>query len=306
MVNFLRDRGSTAEDKRREALGAYLDNALTAAERKRFEGQLARDAGLRAELEQMQALKLQMRAMPRRRVPRSFALDPALYGRPKAQPMMQLYPVLRGATALAAFLLIFTLALGVFRGQFAGGELAAPEAAEISMSDAVVEESAPAEEIAPLVAATAPTEQDRAMSTEAPEMEAAEAEAPTELAFQEAITEAVTAETMPPAQGTPAAGSAPDITGVPDLELQIEATETAAEPTVEAAAEAMETVEEEAESAAADSTANVPAPVAEASEPAGGDSTASLLRPIQIGLGVVFLLLFILWLVARRRVRSFS
>ncbi len=53
-------------------------------------------------------------------VPRSFALDPAAYARPKAQPLLQLYPVLRGATALSAFLLIFVLALGVFQGQFGG------------------------------------------------------------------------------------------------------------------------------------------------------------------------------------------
>jgi hypothetical protein len=46
----------------------------------------------------MRLLKMQMRALPRRRVPRSFALDPARYGRPKAQPAMQLYPILRGAT----------------------------------------------------------------------------------------------------------------------------------------------------------------------------------------------------------------
>ena len=36
MFDFFRERGSTAEDKRREALGAYLDNALTPAERTRF------------------------------------------------------------------------------------------------------------------------------------------------------------------------------------------------------------------------------------------------------------------------------
>lgn len=150
MFDFMRDRGSTAEERRLEALGAYLDNALAADERERFESRLAHDAELRAELERMRALKMQLRAMPRRRVPRSFALDPALYGRPKPQPMMQLYPFLRGATALTAFFLMFTLALGAFRGQFTGGgaaEMAAPQAAMVAEETAM--DAAPAPEAAP-------------------------------------------------------------------------------------------------------------------------------------------------------------
>src|SRR5690606_32737251 len=124
--------------RQREALSAYLDNALPAAERERLEGQLARDTALRTELEQMRLLKAEMRAMPRRRVPRNFSLDPAVYGKPKAQPMMQLYPVLRGATALTAFLLIFTLALGAFRG--GSFDSAAPESAAVSNEVAVEEQ----------------------------------------------------------------------------------------------------------------------------------------------------------------------
>ena len=48
MFDFMRDRGSTAKEKRLEVLGAYLDNALTAAERARLEAQLADDADLHA------------------------------------------------------------------------------------------------------------------------------------------------------------------------------------------------------------------------------------------------------------------
>lgn len=184
MFDFMRDRGSTAEERRLEALGAYLDNALAADERERFESRLAHDAELRAELERMRALKMQMRAMPRRRVPRSFALDPALYGRPKPQPMMQLYPFLRGATALTAFFLMFTLALGAFRGQFTGGgaaEMAAPQTAmvaeETAMDAAPAPEAAPAD--LPAEASAAPGADNRTRPEASPKAESLDAGAST-------------------------------------------------------------------------------------------------------------------------------
>lgn len=296
MFDFLRERGSTAEEKRREALGAYLDNALTPAERARFERQLTGDPTLRAEMEQMRLLKQQMRAMPRRRVPRSFALDPALYGRPKAQPMMQLYPVLRGATAMAAFFLIFTLALGAFRGQFAGGGgEAAPEAA---FTTAQVAEEAPVEEAAPAEAEAAVAEDQRSDGSTAP-TEAAAAE----IAAQEAITGTFAIEANPPAEGTPMAEGTLAAGDVPSTDLTLEsaapsplaATETPAvlasnEPPPPMATEIAAIVEEEA--------------VADEQEVAPADSLSRVLRPLQIGLGVAFVLLLLVWLFARRRMRS--
>ena len=265
MFDFLRERGSTAEDKRRESLGAYLDNALTPAERARFERQLAGDAALRAELEQMRLLKRQMRAMPRH----------------TPQPMMQLYPVLRGATALTAFFLIFTLALGAFRGQFAGGGEAAPAA--VFTTAEVAEESA-AEE-----AGQAAPEERSAVTPAATEAVAAD------LAAQEAVTETFAIEAAPPPEGTLAAE-------VPSAELSLEsvaptepllATETPAvlaynEPPPPVATEIAAIAEEEAATGEAPAT----------------NTLASVLRPLQIGLGVTLVILFILWLIARRRVRS--
>jgi len=289
MFDFLRERGSTAEEKRREALGAYLDNALTPAERARFERQLAADPALRAELEQMRLLKRQMRAMPRRRVPRSFALNPALYGRPKPQPMMQLYPVLRGATALTAFFLIFTLALGAFRGQFAGGGGEAAPAAVFTTAEMAPE--APVEEAAPAEGEAAVAEEQRSDGSAAP------TEAAADLAAQEAITLAV-----PAPEGTPAAEGTLEVAEVPADELALEssapeslATETPPvlaynEPPPPLATEIAAIAEEEAVSGEEDT--------------AQADSPAGVLRPLQIGLGVAFVLLLILWLVARRRVRS--
>lgn len=302
MFDFFRDRGSTAEDKRGEALSAYLDNALMAAERERLEGQIARDPALRAELERMRVLKLQMRAMPRRRVPRSFALDPALYGRPKAQPVMQLYPVLRGATALTAFLLIFILALGAFRGQSLGG--GAPEPAAVSESVPLEQaESFEAADVAAPMEESAAAEEERSAATSAPQMEAA-IEAPTELAAQENITGTFAFEASPSPEGTLVPEGEAGVAAIPEGDLALESAAPTAEPTValfttEATAVAeLETVPEAAGAAVPVEEGD------ESTEPAESGPYDSLLRPIQIGLAIAFVSLFILWLIARRRVRS--
>lgn len=311
MFNFMGDRGSTGEDKRRETLNAYLDNALTPAERDRLESQLARDPALRTELEQLRVVKLQLRAMPRRRVPRSFALDPTLYGRPKAQPLLQLYPALRGATALAAFLLIFVFALGAFRGQFGGVGAPAP-AAEISMTQAE-EAAAPAEsaeEVTPFLATSPAAEERTTAATAASEEEMTAAEAPAEPA---AVTQSLTIGAYPPVEGTPSVDNAAGVAPAPEGDLQLPSpapeiapTATAAfttggvEPTVTAIAEVMATEVAAFEAPAAEQ----PAAGGELAQTTGNGTDTGLLRNLEIGLGVVFLLLLILWLIARRRVRS--
>lgn len=302
MLDFRRDRGSN-EDKRQEMLSAYLDNALAPAERASFEAQLARDPRLRAEVEQLRALKLQLRAMPRRRVPRSFALNPAAYAKPKAQPLLQLYPALRGATALAAFLFIFVLALGVFRGQFGEIGVSAPSAtvAEVTRVGGEeevatfggVEEAAPEE-------ASAPAEATARQAEEQPAAEMAAAEAP------EAVTEEA-AEI--------AGAAAPEGTTAPmpeTADLALPSPEVTAAPLDEAAPEVGEAAGEEA---VFDATLTVVAPtveaIAEAAPPAETDAVAQapgtgtdILLPLQLGLGVLFLVLLILWWLARRRARS--
>jgi anti-sigma factor RsiW len=291
MFDSWRNRGSAAE-KRLEVLGAYLDNALTPTERRRLEQQLARDPSLRAELEQLRALKLQLRTMPRRRAPRSFALNPALYSRPKAQPMMQLYPVLRGATALTAFLLIFTLALGAFRGQF-GGE-AAPTTAEFAVSEAIeealpAEEQAAEEEFAELAAPVEPTQRDALATAPA----AGAAEAPAESPASEEITAELAIESAP-VEGTPPVADAP-ATGL-DLEAPTLTVAPTAEPTMAAIAEAIATEVVSNEPADSGTTTTV--------EEAAPSAEPSPLPWIQIGLAVAFVLLLLLWLIARRRIRS--
>lgn len=281
MFNSMRDRGD--RDRLQETLDAYLDNALTPAERARFEAQMTADPRLRTEVEQLRALRWQMRAMPRRRVPRSFALDPAAYARPKAQPLLQLYPVLRGATALSAFLLIFVLALGAFQGQFGGA--GAPEAAAVTSATAqdsaeiaAIEapQEAPAEESAAMTADEAARTAPPEATPAAEEAAAAELAAPAPADTPVPAPEGDLSLGAPPPEATllPNAGGA-----IAEAEL---APTLAAEPTMEPFV--------------VQDTANEAAP--EAAE------TPAALLPVQIGLGVLFLVLLALWLMARRRARS--
>jgi anti-sigma factor RsiW len=277
MFDLWRDKGSTAEEKRQELLSAYLDNALAPVEREQFETKLAGDPRLQAELQQLRALKLTMQRMPRRRVPRSFALDPAVYGRPKSQPLLQLYPVLRGATALTAFLLIFTLALGVFRGGFApAGPVAAP-ASEVALSNESMAESAPAAE------AAIPFE---AAATSAPDLRDS-APAEPELSAPAAVTGQETAEgeqgaDSPALEGATEGVDTVAVTVAPAGEMGTMATEAVG-------------VAEEVSPAATEVPPVIPT---EESSPAG----MSLLRSVQIALAIAFILLLALFFLARRQV----
>lgn len=288
MFDFFRDRESTAEDKNLEALYAYLDNTMPPAERERLENRLARETNLRAELEQLRVMKYQMRAMPRRRVPRSFTLDPATYARPKAQPLLQLYPVLRGATALTAFLLIFTLALGAFRGQFSAGGGAAETAAVLS-EVIITEEAAAPIEVPQTFSFEEPSAERDSTSekTAEPAAGAMEESAEINLTAQATITAGIGVAAIP----------APAATALPDeesLAQQAPASEEMAELTVEEPA----AIDESSESDTGLVVAN------EADQFEAETDNTSILLPLQIGLGALFAFCLILWLLARRRARS--
>lgn len=283
MFDFMRDR-ATAEDKRQEMLNAYLDNALTPTEQTRLEQQLRRDPQLRAEVEQLRALRLQLRAMPHRRVPRSFALDPVRYGRPKAQPLFPFQPVLRGATALTAFLLIFALALGAFQGQFSGVGVEAPAAAEIAATG--LEQAAPAEAANESTAITAAEATERESE---PAADTAMAPAVTEAPVEEAAA----ALAAPPPEATllpegeaaiPETDLAAGITAAPTGTPEVSTYAEAPAPTGEVVADVMATA--------------APLPVSQTPQPPGS------LLPLQIGLGAAFVLFLGLWLAARRASRG--
>lgn len=110
MFDYLRDLTRSAEEKQQEALSAYLDGALTPAESRRLEETLAADEALQTQLAEMRAWREQLRALPRRGVQRNFTLDPALVKAPKREPLVQAYPALRTATAFAAIMFVIALA----------------------------------------------------------------------------------------------------------------------------------------------------------------------------------------------------
>jgi anti-sigma factor RsiW len=153
MLDFLRNLTKSAAEKRQETLSAYVDDALSPRARRRFETQLTQDADLQAEVEQQQALKETLRQLPSRRVPRNFTLDPALYGRPERQPLVQFYPALRTATVLAAFFFVFAVVAGLLTTQSMSApftttqsEAESDTAAEsVAMEEPVAVEAAPME-----------------------------------------------------------------------------------------------------------------------------------------------------------------
>lgn len=180
MFDYLRNLTKSAEEKQQEALNAYLDDALSPQERQQFEQLLARDAELRLKVEQRRALQMQMRQMPRRRVPRNFTLDPAVYGRPQRQPLFEFYPVMRAAAVLTAIFFILALGTDLFlAGQ--GSQSSSQGVAlmvEESTSDTAVEAplAAQAVEVTRVVTETTAEEGDSAAADSALMMEAPVAE----------------------------------------------------------------------------------------------------------------------------------
>lgn len=142
MFDFLRNLTKSAEEKRQETVAAYLDEVLRGRARQQFEQEMAQDETLRLEVEQLLLIKQSLRQLPQRDVPRNFILDPAKYGRPARQPWVQAYPVLRAATAMTAFFLIFAFAAGIFTNTGSGeAALSAPAAdvAQVELTSVVTE-----------------------------------------------------------------------------------------------------------------------------------------------------------------------
>lgn len=110
MFDFIRDLRKSDEEKRQEAITAYLDGHLTPSERQRFEEKLEADPGLRHEVEQQSFIKRNLQQLPQVRAPRNFTLDPAQYGAPEPDTAIRLYPVLRTATVLVG--IFFVIAVG--------------------------------------------------------------------------------------------------------------------------------------------------------------------------------------------------
>jgi hypothetical protein len=296
MLDFLRNAGQTVEEKRYEAISAYVDGALTAAERARFEAEMANDATLRAEVERLQIMRQQLRAMPHRRVPRSYSLDPSMFGAPRAQPLVQLYPVLRGVTAATAFVFAIVLGLGLLQGGlFAPGQPVASEAAEVAMEPvAAVEtaaESAAAESAAAESVESGQFSTEEVTPVEGPRVESAEQAADAAPALE--LEAAAVAPEEAPAAGLAAAGAVEAPTGGPELREM--PTETA---NID---EGLEDASGGAEALPPDAASGGEAAAEETTQPVA-QTTVPWLAPLAVSLGIALLALLLLTFLVRRRI----
>lgn len=153
MLNFLQNLTKSAEEKQSEQLHAYVSNALSAKERQQFEQTLANDPALQAEVTALQQLRQNMRQLPQRRIPRNFTLDPALYAKPKPQPLLPFVPAMRVASVLTAVFLVIAIGAEFYSpargGNIASEPMMAEQAEEsVAMNEAADDDSFSAEDTA--------------------------------------------------------------------------------------------------------------------------------------------------------------
>lgn len=277
MLDFLRNLTRSAEEKRQEELNAYLDGELRGREREQFEALLASDPALQAEVAQLRATKEQVAQLPRLRAPRNYTLDPARYGAPAPGGGLSLYPALRLATVLTAFLLM--LAVGIeFLPRPAGAPVAEDSIALVATT--VVEEPAAERVEAPQEAA--PESAREAGLSEMTEVAGAEEEADDGELFslETAETEVMTEEVGISALPAPAADA---------VEETAQDTLAEEEPLNQATAAPPEAEGETAAAPELTAPTDQPAPV------------NAPLRLTQVALGALLLVLLTATLLLRRR-----
>ncbi|MEI2608466.1 MAG: hypothetical protein V9G20_07520 [Candidatus Promineifilaceae bacterium] len=111
MFDWLRRLGQNNEAKQQERLNAYLDNALSPQERLALEQELSRNSPLQQELVELRWLRAAIRQLPHVPAPRQFTLTPDMVSQRTHPYRTPLYPALRLATTLTAFLLVALLSL---------------------------------------------------------------------------------------------------------------------------------------------------------------------------------------------------
>ncbi len=135
MLNWLKKWRTTEEERQEERITAYVDDALTAVEKRTFEQEMGADDALRQAVEAERALKTTLAQLPRLRAPRNFTLDTAVYAhRPRSTFALDWYPRLRTATAVVGILLVGILALNLLTPP-AFEQAAAPMAQEVALME---------------------------------------------------------------------------------------------------------------------------------------------------------------------------
>ncbi len=106
-----------------EILSAYLDGQVSAKEREKLKQKLETEPELQHALEDLQRTKMVLRSAPRRRVPHNFTLSPSMI--PQRKPFFRLVPTLSFASAMAVILLVLTFTFTGLAGFSRPGSLAA-------------------------------------------------------------------------------------------------------------------------------------------------------------------------------------
>jgi hypothetical protein len=200
-----------------ESLSAYLDGELSSADKARVEKHLEQCEACAENLATLRKTVSLLKELPTVQAPRSFAVRRTAVEVKRAAPPAWGYGLLKGATALAALLLVLLIG-GDLALHFVGAPMAyfapAAPAAEVALAPSVEPEMAPAPaEEEPLLGQTKATEPpENAEQAPAPAAEPTEAvgayEAPHEIA-----SPAARAQDAGPA-GTPTA-AAPSGAGIP-------------------------------------------------------------------------------------------
>ncbi len=106
-----------------EILSAYLDGQASVKEQEKLKQKLAAEPDLQRALEDLQRTKTVLHSAPRRRVPHNFTLSPSMV--PQRRPGFRLVPTLSFASGLAVILLVLTFAFSSLATMAKPGTLAA-------------------------------------------------------------------------------------------------------------------------------------------------------------------------------------
>jgi hypothetical protein len=176
-----------------ELLSVYLDGRLSDKEKATLEDMLEKDAGLRAHLDELRAVREQLRALPLLHPPRGLTLTPAMIGGVNKPRALSSWPMALGS-ALAALAFLFLISRDLSAGRMLSPSAASapfqmPQAAMLE-SEHSAGTDAGMHDQAPVPTSAAPT--------------ATAEETPAELvlkAFESSAPEATAMGTPTPAEG---------------------------------------------------------------------------------------------------------
>jgi anti-sigma factor RsiW len=231
MLDSLRNLGKSEHEWVEESLSPYIDGELSAKETARVERHLQECRACAENLATLRQTVTLLKELPTVSAPRSFAVRPAPV-RPKVRAAAPGwgYGLLKGATALAALLLVVLISGDLALQMLGGFRLAAPgpmaPAAEVALAPSEVATITPAEAADEWMVGEAETMETATVETpplnaeEAPPPAAAETEAPeayrapspegTATPVSEGVEDAEAAGT-PTAEATPAGQEAEQI-----------------------------------------------------------------------------------------------